>query len=170
MCCVILEQEAVHHNPQAIVGVTGQTPNIGVRFEAYDEEWELQLTHRRSLRPNRQLRDVDILNENRRRLRVYLPGEGIILNIGEGCILVTLMLTSAQSLDYYKDPDQTKAMGEKLKQLLKTLRQENNLDFSDVDGIKISISEKDIQSAEKFFNIGKYHICVKTLFANYGYL
>ncbi len=87
---------------------------------------------------------------------VYVPELGKILDVVEGCIILRVMLTTAQSLDYYKDPEQKKALGEKLKEALKTLRKENNLDCSDVDGIKIHISEEDIQKAEMFFKIGKY--------------
>ncbi len=65
------------------------------------------------------------------------------------------MLISAKSLGYYKDPEQRKALGEKITELLKTLRKENGLEFSDFDGINVTISDEDIQKVETFFNIGK---------------
>ncbi len=100
--------------------------------------------------------DVDLLRENL--LRLYPNFRAvIILRIRYGSILLTLMLISAKSLQYYKDPEQRKALGEKITELLKTLRKEKDLEFSDFDGMNVDISEEDIQKAETFFNIGKYH-------------
>ncbi len=138
------------------MGLTGAASNIDIRIGEYDEVIPCRTSGTR-YHSERQRGDSDIMAQNNGRLRVYLVEYGKILDIREGCILLRMMLITAESLEHYKDPEQRKVLEEKVKQMLKTLRQENNLDFSDVDGIKIQISDEDIQKAESFFKIGKYN-------------
>ncbi len=91
------------------------------------------------------------------KLTVSLVERGVLVQLLQDCIVLRMMLVTANSLEYYKDPEQKNALAEEVKELIKTLRQDNNLEFSDVDGIKVYISEKDVQKAEQFFNIGKYN-------------
>ena len=142
---------------QARLGVVactgGSSPVIDVRIFDHDEEVE-RYTRFHS---DRQRQLANILAQNFDRVKRGLDEYGKPLMLFEHCIVLRVMLTTAESLGYYKDPVQKKALGEKIKALLKSLLEENNLDFSDVDGIKIDISEDDVQKAEMFFKIGKYH-------------
>ncbi len=153
-CCPKSGPHAANQSQIATLGVTGASSVVEIRSDEYDEVW--QCTRPTRFHSDRQRRDAELFRENPRKIWVYVPELGKIIDVKEGCIILRVMLTTAQSLNYYKDPEQKKALGEKLKDVLKTLRKENNMDFSDVDGIKIHISEEDIQKAEMFFNIGKY--------------
>ncbi len=146
---------AVDENEQVTAGYmfTGANPNVQLRLESFShsEVWDLTRTAR-----HRHLTDADIVRENQDRLIVCIINGDIILRITEGSILLTVMLITAKSLEYYKDQQQMKTLGKKLTELLKTLRKENNLDSSDFDGINVHISEEDLQKADAFFRIGKY--------------
>ncbi len=153
--CCIFRTGAVNQN-EATLAFTGEASNIDIRIDEYDEVIEL---FTQTYHSTTQRRDAEMLKKNIPWLQkgLFVPQKGVLLDIKEGCILLRIMLVTAESVDYYKDPEQWKALGEKLKEMLKTLRKKNDLDFSDVDGMKINISEEDIQKAERFFRIGKYH-------------
>ncbi len=137
----------------------GANSNIEMRLETFQdaEIWELTRTERRGETGN-----VDLLRENQGSLTGCFVNADIILRIREGSILLTVMLINAKSLEYYKNPEQMKALGKKIAELLKSLRKENGLDYADFDGINIQISEEDIQEVEAFFKIGKYHRIILT--------
>ncbi len=134
-------------------GAVGSSPVIDVRIFDHDEEVE-RYTRFHS---DRQRQLANTLAQNFDRVKRGLDEYGKPLMLFEHCIVLRVMLTTAESLGYYKDPVQKKTLGEKIKALLKSLLEENNLDFSDVDGIKIDISEADVQKAEMFFKLGNYH-------------
>ena len=121
-------------------------------FEHDEEVVPVRFTHYHG---DRQRQDSNIMARNLDKLKVGLIEHGILLELLEDCILLRMMLIRAESLEHYKDPEQRKALAEKIKDLLKNLRKESGEEFADVDGIKIHISEEDIEKAEEFFQIGK---------------
>ncbi len=152
MCHFYLGPRAENHHQQATQGCSGQAPVIDIRAFAPGEPVE-RYTRFHS---ENQRHQANTLAQNFGRVKKGFDEYFKPLMLFEDCIVLRVMLITATSLGYYKDPEQKKALGDKIKELLKTLLQENNLDFSEVDGIKIDISEEDVQKAEMFFKIGKY--------------
>ncbi len=138
---------------QATRGFGEESPVIGIRLFAEDEE----VVEYTKIHSDSQRQHLQTMAKNLGKFTKALDEHGKPLKLYEHCIVLQMMLITAESLEYYKDPDQKKTLGDKVKELLRTLLQENNLDFSDVDEIKIDISEEDIQKTNKFFKIGKCH-------------
>ena len=135
------------------IGRQRRRPIIEIRTYAHDERVEVYTR----FHSERQHQQALLLAQNPCEVTRALTEYGQTVLLYEGCIVLRMMLIRAESLRFYKDPKEKTALGDKIKELLKTLPQENNLEFSDVDGIKIHISEEDIQEAEHFFRIGEYH-------------